>query len=277
MRLGFILILIAGVGLAGFAGYLVTQQTSQLEKQLAAAKAQAAKVVPTVEVYIAKEDLPYGTQLTPKMVKKFKWPKSLLPEGHFEAAEDLFGENQDEERRLVIRAMDKNDLIVATKITAKGEDAGLVSRLGQGRRAFSLKVNATSGAFLRPGDLVDVYWTGRDRGEMTTRLLLDAVQLIAINRDLDSSTARNQNQVARTVTVAVDPTTVARLVQAQNTGSLLISLRGLGDTEEVGDLSFTQSDFFGIEEAEEVVEDQKCFTNVRKGTQVVRTEIPCSN
>ncbi|MEM9714912.1 MAG: Flp pilus assembly protein CpaB, partial [Pseudomonadota bacterium] len=181
MRLGFIVILLAGIGIAGLSGYLVVQQINALENQVAVARSEAAKVVPTKEVYIATKEIPYGTPITIDLVKKFTWPAQVLPEGYFENEEDLFGSDSSEQR-IAVRAMQENDLILASKVTGKGEDAGIVSRLGVGLRAFVLKVDVASGAFLRPGDLVDIYWTGSDRGQLTTRLILDGVELIAINQ-----------------------------------------------------------------------------------------------
>jgi len=279
MRIGFILILVAGLGIAGFSGYLVMKEFESLNNTIAALRTEASKVVPTKTVYVAKADIRYGQELTKEDVKQFDFPTKLLPEGYFETEEALFGTEEEPLPRLVIRALDENDLIVAKKITAPGEDAGLVSRLGVGLRAFSLNVDVAEGTFVRPGDLVDVYWLGRGANrEAATRLILDGVELIAINSRTDNSSRSEDDELARTITVAVSPQTVATLVQAQNTGKLLVSLRGLGDTAAVGELTVTESEFLGIEEEVEeiVVEERKCFTKVRRGTQIIETEIPCS-
>ena len=280
MRIGFILILIAGVGIAGFSGYLVVQEIDRRDKAIASLRKEAAKVVPTKSVYVAKANIDYGQPLTKNDVQLFDWPERLLPEGYFASEEELFGTEEEPIERLVVRAIDRKDLVVADKVTAPGQDAGIVSRLGAGFRAFSLEVDVSNGAFIRPGDLVDIYWSGRvGARESATRLLLDGVELIAINNSTDTSSRLGKTQVARTVTVAVTPQTVATLVQAQNSGTLVVSLRGLGDTETVGDLAVTQSDFLGIEEEvkEVVVEEKKCFTKVRRGTEIIQTQIPCSN
>ena len=279
MRLGFILILFAGVGIAGFSGYLVMQEFENQNRQIAALRTEASKVVVTKPVYLAAKDIPYGSPLTKEDVIRFEFPEKLLPEGYFDTEEALFGTEEEPLDRLVIRAFDANDLIVARKITEPGQDAGVISRLGTGLRAFSLRVDIDSGSFIRPGDRVDIFWTGRVANQgSATRLILDGVELIAINDQTGSETRAEPTRVS-TVTVAVSPKTVATLVQAQSSGKLLISLRGLGDTETVGDLSVTQQEFLGIEEEPEeqvVVEERKCFTKVRRGTETIQTEIPCS-
>ena len=58
--------------------------------------------------------------------------------------------------------MEINEPILKIKVTEPGQDAGVSSRLERGMRAFAISVNVTSGVsgLLRPGDRVDVYWTG---------------------------------------------------------------------------------------------------------------------
>ncbi|MEM0976137.1 MAG: Flp pilus assembly protein CpaB [Pseudomonadota bacterium] len=273
------MILFVGVGIAGFSGYLVMQEFNRLNQQITGLKREAAKVVPTREVFIANEELAYGRPIEKEKLKRVMWPEKLLPEGFFDDEETLFGTEDQPLQRLVIKAMDAGDLILASKVTQPGQDAGIVSRLGIGLRAFTLKVDVSNGSFIRPGDLVDVFWTGRDRGETATRLILDGVELIAINSDTETgSRVVGSNQVARTITVAVPPETVARLVQAQASGKLVVSLRGIGDTESAGEIRVDQSDFLGIEEQveEEVQKVEECFTIVRRGTESIRQQIPCS-
>lgn len=98
----------------------------------------------------------------------------------------LFPETTDEPR-VVLRPIEKDELILAVKVTKPGEDAGLTSRLAPGMRAFAINVDVSSGVsgFLRPGDRVDVYWTGRvgQHGSRTevTKLIEASVALIAVD------------------------------------------------------------------------------------------------
>ena len=56
------------------------------------------------------------------------------------------------------------------KVTDPGEEAGVTSQLEPGMRAFALRVDVASGVsgFLRPGDRVDIYWTGSVGGTVET-------------------------------------------------------------------------------------------------------------
>ena len=146
-------------------------------------------------------------------------------------------------------------------------------------RAFAIKTDVTSGVsgFLRPGDRVDIYWTGKAQNRGVTKLIDANIRLIAINQSADED--RNDTVVARTVTVEVNPRQVAALAQAQSTGRLSLSLVGADDVLVSDAVEIDQSDLLGIEE-EVVVEAPKekiCTVRRRKGEEIVQVQIPCTN
>ena len=59
---------------------------------------------------------------------------------------------------------------VTTRQLEPGQDAGVSSRLSKGMRAFAIRVDVATGVsgFLRPGDRVDVYWSGTIQGRLLT-------------------------------------------------------------------------------------------------------------
>ena len=108
------------------------------------------------------------------------------------------------------------------------------TNLTAGMRAFTISVDARTGVsdFLRPGDNVDVYWTGQveegGRGAReVTQLIESGLRIIGIDQTSDDTAT--QVGVANTVTVEVSPQQVAKLAQAQSTGGLSLSLVGYGD------------------------------------------------
>lgn len=285
MRLVFGLVLLVGIALAGGAVYLAKDRIAQYQQANLRAQQALSQMVPTVDVYVADTQLKYGQQLLPEHVRKVKWPEDALPEGAFTETTALFPENTDEVRR-VIRVMEKNEAIMAVKITEPGEDIGLTSRLERGKRAFTIKVDVSSGVsgFLRPGDRVDVYWTGRvnlgsDSGNNeVTKLIETSVQLIAIDQqaggDLQGAT------IARTVTVAISPQQVAALAQAQSTGRLTLALVGAEDDTVASAIEVDQRSLLGITQQEVVVEapqERVCTIRTRRGAEVVNLPIPCTN
>lgn len=275
MRIVFFLILLLGLGIAGFAGYLVLQQFQAYQTRVAQLTKELGAKVELKEVAIAAIDLDYGKPLTTEDVMMVKFPIDAIPENAFVTSEELFGaEGSDTQARTVLRAIDKGEIISVLKVTGFGQDAGVASRLEKGQRAFTLRVDVASGVsgFLRPGDSVDVYWTGSVQSETVSRLILDGVQLIAIDQLSDAD--RNRPIVARTVTVSVTPQVVAALAQAQATGKLQLSLRGIGDETQSGSIEVDQNDLLGREEVQEVRE-KVCTIKQRKGGETIEIPIPC--
>ena len=105
----------------------------------------------------------------PEDVELVRWPENAIPRGAFTSQEQLFPQGL-EVTRSVMRTIEDNEVILAGKITGPGEEAGVSARLEPGKRAFTIRVDVTTGVsgFLRPGDRVDVYWSGRSEiGEVT--------------------------------------------------------------------------------------------------------------
>ncbi len=278
MRMVFGLVLILGLGMAGFAVYMAKDYVGSYERALQAERAVTAQMVPTVEVFTLNRALKYGEKITPEDINRIKWPENAIPKGAFLTEEDLFPNGVDV-LRTVVRAMEQDEAILAIKVTEPGEDAGITSRLTKGMRAFAIRVDVSTGVsgFLRPGDRVDVYWSGDSQGERVTQLIEAGVQLIAVDQVADED--RNEAKIAQTVTVQVSPQQVASLAQAQSTGSLSLSLVGAKDDTIAEAIEVDQQLLLGIEE-EVVVESQQkkiCTIRTRRGNEVVEIPIPCTN
>ncbi|MEQ6201447.1 Flp pilus assembly protein CpaB [Sulfitobacter sp. HNIBRBA2951] len=285
MRMIFGLVLLVGLALAGGAVYLAKGQIGQYKNAIAHAEAAKAKVVKTQKVFVVTRALKYGEKLAKEDVRAVEFPVTALPEGYFDDILKIFPENTDAQR-VVLRPIEKDEALLAVKVTRPGEDAGLTSRLEKGMRAFAIKVDVSSGVsgFLRPGDRVDVYWTGSvgggQRRTEVTKLIQTTVQLIAV--DQSSGTVEGA-QIARTVTVAVTPNQVASLAQAQSTGRLSLSLVGAGDDLVIAsNIEVNQKDLLGLEEetvvaAPKKVEEKVCTIRTRRGSEVVNLPVPCTN
>jgi pilus assembly protein CpaB len=281
MRLVFALVLLIGVGLAGFAVYMAKGYVSATEQQLAAERAAREQAVPTVEVFVVNQQMRYGQRITKDDVRAVKWPQDAIPEGAFKTMEELFPKG-DDALRSVLRTMEKDEAILALKVTAPGEDAGVGSRLGPGMRAFAIHVDVTSGVsgFLRPGDRVDVYWTGSPPGGggEFTKLIDTNVRLIAVDQSADEDIS--DAVLARTVTVEATPQQVASLAQAQQSGRLWLSLVGVDDATVASAVQVDQRELLGIEATPApapVVQQQVCTVKTRRGADIVEVPIECTN
>ena len=284
MRVIFGLVLILGLGLAGFAVYIAQTYMQEQQTALERERAAAARIVPTVEIFAVTRAMVYGEKLTREDVHPIRYVEAHLPEGVFRTEDALFPESE-EGPRVVLRPMEPLEPVLAAKVSAPGEGGGLTTRLSSGMRAFAIRVDVASGVsgFLRPGDRVDIYWTGRNpieagggSAEFTT-LIEAGVHLLAVDQTADGSISGAT--IARTVTVEATPQQVAALAQAQSTGSLSLALVGAEDATVAGAIQVDQLALLGVERREEVAapEEEVCTIRTRRGSEVVDIPIPCTD
>ena len=168
--------------------------------------------------------------------------------------------------------------VVAERRAEDGKDLAL--SLEPGTRAFAITVDVSAGVsgFLRPGDRVDIYWTGPVPGSdpenaaTITRLVLTNAELLALD-EVERSDAITV-QVRRAVTVQVSPQEVAQLAQAQATGRLSLALVGSAADEQLGAIEVNQNDLLGIE-APPPLGGRTCSMRTRRGTEIIDVPIPC--
>ncbi|MBL1435128.1 MAG: Flp pilus assembly protein CpaB [Rhodobacteraceae bacterium] len=278
MRLIFLLVLVIGIGTAGYAAFLIQGQfaakdaeINQLSNELRKTREQ---VVETTPVVITVNRVPFAHKLVAGDLSIINWPTEFLPENVFSSIEDVIGDAEND-TRYVKRILEVGEPILSVKVTHFGEDIGINTLLEPGTRAFAISVDVITGVsgFLQPGDEVDIYWTGRNVDQTITRLIFEKVKIIAI--DQQSNQESLNPIVARTVTLQVSPSIVANLVQFQSSGNLTLSLRGVQDTTTSGPISVDTSTLIGNEIIPvEVVE--QCFQTVRRGVDLIRTEVPCN-
>ena len=276
MRIVFGLVLVMGIALAGFAAYMAKNRIGQYQATLESQRKALESNVPLKPVFVVKRRVAYGEELMKADVRIVKWPENAIPEGAYHDPADLFPDNG--ELRTVLRVMEKDEAILAPKVTEPGEDAGVSSRLAKGMRAFALRVDVASGVsgFLRPGDQVDVYWTGEAQGREVTKLIQTNVRLLAVDQIADGD--RSAPTIARTVTVAATPNVVGSLALAQSTGRLALSLVGAGDDLEVAAVEVDQNQLLGIEKQTiiEKAKEKVCTIRTRRGSEVVEIPVACN-
>ncbi|MBE2277642.1 MAG: Flp pilus assembly protein CpaB [Rhodobacteraceae bacterium] len=315
MRAVFALVLVVGMALAGAAVYMVQTYMGQTEAALARANAFREKTGKLVQVYAVNKSMKFGDPLTaadvvPVYIQEAKLPagaflytdpakaavpattattapqpvaaKSDAPKtGELAAAGPLFPADTDKPRFLM-RSVEPNEILLASRVTEPGEAASLTGKLERGMRAFQIKVDTSSGvqSFVMPDAFIDIYWTGTggDVSGEITRLIESAVTVIAVDQ------ASGEGQMvagnARTVTVAATPEQVGRLAQAQATGRLTMSLVASPDDAVEGLVEIDRDKLLGVEKKAEVVEaaaPEVCTIKTRKGDAVVEVPIPCTN
>lgn len=273
-QIGF---LVFGLGLAGYGVYMAQSYISETQQAIAVAQAQRPADGPTIEtvqVLVAARPLRYGEPITAADVRAVDWPASAAPTGIFTAVEALVPEPR--RPRVVLRAMEPNEPILEVKVSEPGQPAGIAATLSPGLRAFTIRVDSSSGisGTMRPGDMVDLYWTGRGQNGEVTRLLASSVRIIALDENADQD--RSFSGIPRSVTVEAAPELVATIAQGQSTGRLSLSVVGLDDERELAGIEIDSRRLLGVEDVT-VVPEERCTIRTRRGGEVVTIEIPCTN
>jgi pilus assembly protein CpaB len=278
MRAVFGLVLLIGMGLAGFAVYLVNEQMQTLEARANQERERARSAIRTVDVYAPTRNLTYGDLLLPEDVQLIKYARDHLPEGIFSTEEEMFPEGPTVPRVVKI-PMQVNEPVLAVKVTEAGAPRGLTALLDPGMRAYPLPDGMTR-AFageLRNSDRIDLYWVGSVRGAGNiSRLVKSGLEIIAIE-EADG----NEQGEGRGVVVQVTQEDFADLQVLQSAGSLSLTPVARID-EDGGDTTIETNiqDVLGIEEvvveeAPAVVEPERCFVTQRSGTERIEVEIDC--
>ena len=205
--------------------YLANSFLATSERRVEQAQVGLSKIA------VAAVPLEYGMDITPDKVKFIDFPTASLPVGSYAQFAQLVPAGK---KRVVLRPMQVNEPILATKLAGEGLGASIAYLLPDGMRAAAVRVNDVSGVagFVQPSDAVDVLIT-RQRGErQATDVLLQNIRVIAI--DQNAKGANGQPIVGKTATLEVTPLDAQKLALAQQVGSLSLVLRKAGVEQDFG-------------------------------------------
>jgi pilus assembly protein CpaB len=194
----------------------------------------------TVDVLIAKSDIPMGQVLSPAEVQWQSWPASAST-GNFirknarpQAIEDLSG--------MIARVpfVAGEPIREAKLVNAKGSGF-MAAILPTGMRAVSTQISPETGAggFILPNDRVDVILTRRDSnpdksggGDLkTSETVLTNIRVLAIDQNVEEKNGQKV-VVGKTATLELTPGQAETLVLSQQSGSLSLSLRSVTDASK---------------------------------------------
>ena len=186
----------------------------------------------TVSVVVADKDIPRFTLITRDMLTTHQYPKELVPPGCVLDVADADG-------RVATVQLRQGEVILDSRISAKGAGRGMSVAVPAGMRAFTIRTpNIASGVagFILPGNKVDVLLTIVDTqteitGGATTATLLQNIEILAVDQVIDAPNGNkvDPNQV-RSVTLLVTPMEATQLELGQDKGSLHLALRSHADT-----------------------------------------------
>jgi pilus assembly protein CpaB len=191
---------------------------------------QTATVAPAevVQVVAAATALKFGDRLAKENLRLVNWPTGSVPEGTFKSIDELLGQQQ----RVVLQAIQPNELILSSKVTGPGQRASLSAVIASGMRAMTIRVNDVLGVagFVLPGDRVDIMLTRElVQNQPITDVLLQNVKVLGIDQKSDQE--ENKPDVVKAITIEVTTEQAQKLTLASTVGTLSLALRDVSHVE----------------------------------------------
>jgi|SRR5450631_174928 len=228
------------VGLIGVAAVLLYARGAD-------ARAVADQQVQTV--FVAQERVPAGTAAADAVAKGLMVPTKIaakgVPAGALTTVDPAHG------KLVALSDIAQGDFVLASRFgpNPTGQKALQVPD-GQVAISVSLSDPGRVGTFVTPGSRIVIYDTyvpaaaakGGTSGAKETRVLLDDVLVIAVGSTSLAPVANVDGQAqasaggAQLVTVALPPSTAAKLVHGIQTGTLYAGLRGTDTSSSSGQI-----------------------------------------
>ena len=242
MSMTRLLILVAALGAAGLAAFLVRGLVAGGPNQ-----AQAVNVE-TTEILVAAKAIQVGGKIAAGDLKWSGWPKSAMDPSYIvhetqpQALEDAMNGS-------VARAPLLPGEPVTSQKVVKSDGAGFMAAvLTPGMRGVSVKVSAEQGAggFILPNDRVDLILTRKlgndDQGVPSFKALtvLRAVRVLAIDQTAKEEGDAN-SIVGKTATLELTPAQAETVALAEAMGDIHLSLRSLSQSDKPEDADASNS------------------------------------
>jgi pilus assembly protein CpaB len=194
----------------------------------------------TVDILVARADIPLGQAITPGEVEWQAWPANAST-GNFirktdrpAAIENLSGQ--------IARApfVAGEPIREAKLVNAKGSGF-MAAILPSGMRAVSTQISPETGAggFILPNDHVDVILSRRDKDAEkaagtevhTSEIILSNIRVLAIDQNVEEKNGQKV-VVGKTATLELSPRQVETLTLSQQLGTLSLALRSITDASK---------------------------------------------
>ena len=200
--------------------------------------------IPTRQVVVAAADLDVGAELRREDIRIIDWPANGVPANAIGDPKEVIG-------RGIVLPVIQNEPILPNKLALEGAGGGLPPAIPPGLRAVSVRVNEVIGVagYVLPGTHVDVVVTlspGSTQGDMTSKLILPNVQVLAAGTKIDRETDKDKPMPVSVVTMLVNPEEAERLTLASTEGKIQLALRNPLDKSIPQTPGVRPSALFGI-------------------------------
>ena len=227
-------LIVLGVALtAGLGAAYLMMGTKEPEPVRVAAPPPPA----TDGVLVAAHDLPFGSTIADPDLRWQPWPKNQVPAGIIQqslqpgAINDVKGS--------IVRSNFLAGEPIRTDRLVKGAGSGFLSAvLPSGERAVAIDLSdqgkSAAGGFILPNDRVDVIRTFHpddSPSAFSSETILVNVRVLAIGQNVQEKAAE-RTVIGSTATLEVTPEQAEKVILAQRTGQLTLSLRSMTDSSK---------------------------------------------
>lgn len=231
MNTARIVVLTIAVGAGGVAAYLASGSDP----------APVAPVVQleTVDVLVAKADIPLGQAVGPNDVQWQTWPAATASNSFIRRSE-----RPDASTKLV-GSIARSPFIAGEPIRdvklVRADGSGFMAAiLPTGMRAISTEISPETGAggFILPNDRVDVILSKREKNPdragsadlVNSEIILSNIRVLAIDQTIEEKNGQKV-VVGKTATLELKPEQSESLARARQSGTLSLALRSLADAQ----------------------------------------------
>lgn len=203
---------------------------------------RASNDAPQDTLVVAAKALRYGMELNDVNLREIPWPSDAIPERGYRKKSELL----QDEKRLVLVAIEVNEPILRQKITGPGQRATLSALIDPHMTAVTVRVDDVGGVggFVLPGDYVDLLLTRTQRGgreqQEYTDVLLQNVRVLAVDQIADDRAEKPV--VVKAVTLEVTTEAAQKVVLGASVGRISLSLRSAGSLMEFESRRVTTAD-----------------------------------
>jgi pilus assembly protein CpaB len=239
MNTARIVVLTIAVGAGGIAAYLASGAGQEPAPAAPVAQLQ------TVDVLVAKADIPLGQTVGPDEVQWQSWPASSTSSSFIRRTERPNATTQ------LVGSIARSPFVAGEPIReqklVKANGSGFMAAiLPTGMRAISTEISPETGAggFILPNDRVDVILSKREKNPdrasssdmVNSEIILGNVRVLAIDQTVEEKNGQKV-VVGKTATLELKPEQAEFLARARQSGTLSLALRSLADANAAESIS----------------------------------------
>src|SRR4051794_7446240 len=232
MNTARIVALTIAVAAGGVAAYLASSSDPK-PPQMAEPVAQ----MQTVDVLVAKSDIPLGQPIKPEDIQWQTWPAAT-------ASTNFIRRNESPDATTQLAGSIARSPFIAgepireQKLVRANGSGFMAAILPTGMRAISTEISPETGAggFILPNDRVDVILSKREKNPdransgdiVNSEIILGNVRVLAIDQTIEEKNGQKV-VVGKTATLELKPEQSESLARARQSGTLSLALRSLAD------------------------------------------------